>query len=222
MPQNTVIRFGQTIGVNEPEPTPDELRAFEWPAKIIALLDKADEAWRTVDTACEDWRSAHDYLENGAGEADKQLLLASLRKGEGDPGTPTQDAAKRDEEVKWAQYQIAREDAGKPDVEAQNAIRAYLAEHLAELATHELKMIDVALKAKERADDAMDKAQQAARSVGVHYVTARYYTGERLAPEPFMLPRELQDMRPGDVNALQARYEAMRDNKPTPYTDGNK
>lgn len=199
---------------NIPEPVPADLDAYPWPKAIKAKLKASDDAYIAIDTANMLWDEAQSDLYGPAPLRDQDALRTSLRAGNGDPGTPETDKAKRAEEVAWQQLEIAVEDAQEPMRAAQQAVAEYLEQHAAEIAEYEIAQWEAAVEAQRLAEEAAQDAENARRAVGRLYVNARWFTGETFQPEQYMVSDS--NFRDASNVQVRERYEAMQAGSPDP------
>lgn len=214
----SVTRHGTTHTYVIADPLPIELEDYPFPRDVAKILAAGDAAWVKATEAHDAWTDAVDILENGAPEEDKDALIAAIRAGEPDPGTPATDAARRAEEIAWVAFEIARADARAPMADAQAAVGNYLRTHQAEVAAHELARLTEYRQAAQEAHQAVARAAEARERVGLSYVHLRWHSGSRFQPEPYRLA-------PGDYTTsdkaaydlqVEDRYKVMAGLPTTP------
>lgn len=174
-------------------PVPPELDGYPWPENVAETVTAADAAWTTLVEADAAWHDTDQALALAA-QADKDLLVAALRAGEPDPGTPNQNKAARAEEVAWTVLELARADATKALNAARGAITGYLSRHLVDVGRYELDRVADWKQAQADAEAARQRAATAGARVGRAYVAMKNYTGGSFTdPVPYTLSTDPHD-----------------------------
>lgn len=214
-----VTRHGGNRYVSFPEHTPEVFSTYKWPQPIADALEHADSTYLAMTEAEVDWEDAHDLFHVVGPQRDRDALLAALRAGKGDPGEVHTDGARRAEEVAWAKFEIAREDAATAAREAKELISAYLTDHEPDIAAHEIHVMDMADEAAREAADAQTRATTARRLVGTLYVAVKQHVEGAFAGDNWM-----RGTTPGKHDAgdtfLREQYEQLAGIEPTPLDPG--
>lgn len=212
MPNIEYQRHGVMGAFHLPASVPPELDAYKFPKAVRDKLTASDNAWEAVDNALMTWEAAKGELEHVAGQADKDLLITAIRAGEGDPGTPNQDAARRGEEVAFVALEVAVTDANPIMQAAVDAVTEYVADHEADLAAFEVTRWDQAKALEQDVADAIARLDAARHNVGQAYVNARWFAGQRFAPELYMLA-SWETRNHGNDEIARDNLEAASENR---------
>lgn len=211
MPMFDITRAGAPVSFWIPEAVPEQLHAYPWPKPIAAALKASDDARLAIDAACLEHEDAEASVASAIA-VDEAALRKSLSEGNGDPGAPTVDVARRAEVVAWAALEVAVEKAKAPMQAAIDAVTAYMAEHAADVAAWEVERFDKAQELIADVHAAIVRLDAARADVGKAYVHSRWFSGEHFQPDTFLLS-QWEHQKASNDSIVRDSLEAMSEDR---------
>jgi hypothetical protein len=233
MPQTiiptTTMRRGELVqffGV--PTGLPNALGNFAWPEEYAERLETVSKEEEALMEAHDEWVQAHEDWEHLAPARDQEALEEAIRAGKPDPGTPNASAAERAEHVAWTKLKLMLDDAIASGL-YKPVIAAYLSDHAAHLAEHELTRKKAHAEATRKAKELLAEVEDGSNAPGVASATMKEFLSARWLPDEddhdtlLMAKDDDSDTRKRAIlernNAIIARWRREANGQPEPVHD---